>query len=186
MSREKEYILIQRILEGEEHLYRELVDSHSDNIFYLIFKVLGDRELSEEVAQDVFVKAFFSLNKFRGESTFSTWLYRIAYNLAVSKSRLKKRFFVSVENIKVEDDSYLYDDVALDREVKMDLLDRAIESLGSEERFILLSFYRDEKSVKELAQITSLSESNIKVKLHRARKRLDKIINDNMEVQYGK
>ena len=78
MKREEELLIIERIKGGETGLYKQLVDFHSPRILSIIRGVVKSREDAEEVAQDVFVKAYFSLSGFRGDCSFSTWLFRIA------------------------------------------------------------------------------------------------------------
>ncbi len=186
MDKKEEKILIERIKIGEHNLYAQLVDHYSDIIFNLIYKVVGVRADAEELAQDVFVKAFFSLDKFRGESSFSTWLYRIAYNLAISKSRLKKRFFLSLDNLSFNKTEELDDADHLLREENFVLLEEALESLDIQERFLVVSFYKDDKSLKELSEITGITVSNLKIKLFRTRKKLNDYICSRREVIYGK
>jgi len=186
MDKKEEKILIERIKAGERSLYAQLVDHYSDIIFNLIYKVVGVRADAEELAQDVFVKAFFSLDKFRGESSFSTWLYRIAYNLAISKSRLKKRFFLSLDNLSFNKTEELDDADHLLREENFVLLEEALESLDIQERFLVVSFYKDDKSLKELSEITGITVSNLKIKLFRTRKKLNDYICSRREVIYGK
>jgi RNA polymerase sigma-70 factor (ECF subfamily) len=78
------------VLKGEQSAYTFLVEKHKNLVFSIVLKVLSSREDAEEVAQDVFLKAYQSLGSFEMKSKFSTWLYRIAYNAAISKTRKKK------------------------------------------------------------------------------------------------
>ena len=95
MKYKEDDFYIDRILSGEVAAYASLVEKHKDLVFSIALKVLNNREDAEEVAQDAFVKAYQSLKTFERKSKFSTWLYRIVYNAAVSKTRKKKMEFVA-------------------------------------------------------------------------------------------
>ena len=178
MNREEELILIDKIKAGNDELYKLLIDSYSSKIISIVSGVVRDRSDAEEVAQDIFVKAFFSLKKFRGESSFSTWLYRIAYNMSISRVR-KKRRYINVEDIGnfVSSDSmdgtYTdYNEEILNKEQRFRILENIVDELDPADRFLLLSFYLHEKSIRDISEITGISESNVKVKLHRIKKRM--------------
>ncbi len=92
--------LIGRILDGDKSGYAVLVDRYKDLAYTIAYRVLGKREDAEEVVQDAFVKAFQNLSSFRQKAKFSTWLYRIVYNTAISRHRQKKPGWQSIEEIK--------------------------------------------------------------------------------------
>jgi len=190
-DREEDLLLIDKIKGGDDSLYKILVDRYSSKILSIVRGVVRDSSDAEEVAQDVFVKAFFSLKKFRGDSSFSTWLYRIAYNMSISKVRRKSKYvnigdmgnYAAERNISGTDGN---EEDIHNKEHKFKILDIIINELDPADRFLLLSFYIHEKSIRELSEITGISESNVKVKLHRIKKRLTALVNDkNMEVIYG-
>ncbi len=85
------------MLQGNSAAYANLVERHKDIVFSVIKKIIHDRLEAEELAQDVFISAYKSLSQFEGKSKFSTWLYRIAYNAAISKTR-KPKIFVSIDD----------------------------------------------------------------------------------------
>lgn len=187
MTKEEEILLISKIKAGDTYLYKELVENHSSNVFNLIKGIVSSREDAEEVAQDVFVKAFFSIKSFREESSFSTWLYRIAYNMSISKIRRKNRDYVPIDfnnsNIISEDSSTI--DNMYDKELLFTILNHALLQLDPKDKFLVLSFYLYDKSIKELMVITGLNESNVKVRLHRCRIKINLLINNNRELNYG-
>jgi len=186
MKKEDELILIERIKGGETALYDKLVVEHSPRVLSVIRGVLCCREDAEEVAQDVFVKAFFSLKSFRGDCSFSTWLYRIAYNMSVSKVRKKKESFLPIDMLSIPDNSsQALAETIIEQKQQEKLLNMLIEELSAPDRFLLLSFYIHEKSISELSAITDMSESNVKVRLHRMKKKMNSMIKDKMEVSYG-
>ncbi len=149
-----------------------LVDRYKGMIFNLSYRILKNQLDAEEAAQDTFVKAFNALSSFRFDCKFSTWLYRICYNNAISKSRIYKPLLVEVEtrfDIPSETTSALESLSANDRSK---YLGKAMEMLEPEESALLTLYYVDSNNINEIATITNLTESNIKVKLYRGRKKL--------------
>ena len=170
-----ETILINRSLNSDSQAFAQLVDLHKAMVFNIVIKILRKREEAEECAQDVFIKVYQSLNTFKHKAKFSTWLYRIAFNMAISRNRKK-----SIETTELNEDIYrnitedeIYSNFEKQNiEEQCKIIDKAIEALPAEDAVIITLFYLDEKSVEELAFIMGLTKSNIKVKLHRARKKL--------------
>ena len=168
---------IQKILAGDARGYRSLLQRHRSRVFTVAKKVVGDQQLAEEVAQDVFIKAFKSLEEFRGEAKFSTWLYRIAWTTAISTLRREKRHR-GHEDVTLREDlddpSPAFPDgfksVALAEQ--KELIDRALQGMKPEERFVLTLFYLEERSLNEIADITGEEVGTIKVRLFRSRQRM--------------
>jgi RNA polymerase sigma-70 factor (ECF subfamily) len=164
---------IEKILAGRTEYFSTLMERYGQSVFSLIVKMTGNREDSEELTQDVFLKAFRSLSTFRGSSSFSTWLYRIAYNTAISAMRKQKMEWLPFEEIAGTTDEEAADEVAeLDGDTQLDRLQKALEQLPPDDRALLLLFYTQEKTVEEISAITRLSRPNVKTKLHRIRKKL--------------
>ena len=157
---------IQRIQAGDTACFACLLDKYSRPVHSLILKVVRNREDAEELAQDVFMKVFKHLSSFKGECSFSTWIYRIAYNTAISETRKKRHEFLAIEESVINNVSEQEVAEALDRTDSSD----QIQML--DERAIILLFYMKEKTIDEVATITGLTASNIKVKLYRIRKKL--------------
>lgn len=177
--KEADEMIITRVLNGERDAFAVLVDRYKDRVFSLVLGIVKERPVAEEVAQDVFVKAFTSLKKFRKESGFSTWLYRIAYNTAVSQTRKKKiwhRTFDEEMELAGSRDEELEKEVAETEKNRQELLQQALAELPAEDKLILMLYYFEEKPVEEISSATGLSISNVKVKLFRIRKRLKSII----------
>ncbi len=175
MRFQEDYVYINQVLAGNTAAYSMLVNKHKDMAYGIAFKILRNHQDAEEVAQDGFVKAYHSLDKFRGESGFKTWLYRIVYNTAISKTR-KKQLPVSdledhlVENIAENEDHSEIE--SLSNEEKLFALEKVIKQLPSQDQIIVNLFYLEGTKVEEISKITSLSESNVKVKLFRIRKKI--------------
>lgn len=166
---------IQRIQAGDTACFAFLLDKYSRPVHSLILKVVKSREDAEELAQDVFMKVFRNLSSFKGDSSFSTWVYRIAYNTAISEVRKKKQEFLTIEeslinNVSEEEvaEALGYTDVS----EQLNKLDAALALLPADERALILLFYMEEKTVEEISFICELSQSNVKIKLFRIRKKL--------------
>ena len=166
---------IEKIQAGETECFAILLDRYSRPVFSLIVKIAGSREDAEELTQDVFLKVFRSLSSFQGNSLFSTWLYRIAYNVAVSATRKKQYEWLTVEESMIENvpENEISDEVEQwEKEEQLCRLEKALEQLLPDERALVSLFYMQEKQIDEIVSITGLSVSNVKTKLHRIRKKM--------------
>lgn len=166
---------IQKILDGKTEYFSRLVNRYSQHVYWLILKIVRKREDAEELTQDVFVKIFRVLHTFKGDCRFSTWLYRIAFNTAVSATRKRKCEFLYMEeqtinNVLDEKVEQALEDS--DNEELLGKLERAREQLTPEERGLIGLFYNEEHTIEEISEISGLSIANVKVKLHRIRKKL--------------
>ena len=172
--RSDEKDIIKHIIKGETHLYAHFVDKYSEAVFSLVAHMVNCREDAEEITQDIFIKAFEKLSSFNIDSSFSTWLYRIAYNTTISALRRRPCNSVAIaEEILADTDDTLVDETLNnENEELLQRLDRAIALLSPEERALVRLYHLEERSISETAQITGLKENSVKVKLHRARKKL--------------
>lgn len=184
MSANNDQQIIERILSGDTNSFSLLVDRYKDLVFLLALRMLKNREEAEEVAQDSFVKTFQSLNKFRGDSKFSTWVYRITYNTCLDRLKKYKNDFHMVRIDRFTPSQIKTLDSALD-DMEVQEQSRAIrdclEVLPGEDGFLLTLFYFDERSLAEISKIVGLTETNIKVKLFRGRKKLAAILKKYLE-----
>ena len=166
--------IIERILKGETTLYEYFLNQHGQQVFSLVARIICNQEDAEELTQDVFLKAFQHLSSFKATSSFSTWLYSIAYNTAISAVR-KKKFdtFAMDDTLLANISEQQVDETLNDESEEMIIkLNSAIEKLNSDERALITLFYYEEKTLNEIALILGLTESNAKVKLHRVRKKI--------------
>ena len=140
----------------------------------LVDRIVSCQEEAEELTQDVFLKAFQQLSSFKAESSFSTWIYRIATNTALSAIRKRKNEVIRLDDSLFANLSDTQVDGALedDSEEQLQRLQRAMEQLEADERALITLYYMEEKPLAEVAFIMGLTEANVKVKLHRIRKKL--------------
>ena len=166
-------IYIQKVLDGKTSSFTHLVNKYKDLVFTVSYRILRQHEDAEDAAQVSFIKAFNNLHTFNGTSKFSTWLYTIAYRTAISKSKLKKIETVNEDfHIEIASDDSFPQLEELKEQEQQYYVKLAINELPEIESVIITLFYMDESTIQEIVEITGLSESNVKVKLHRARKRL--------------
>lgn len=159
---------IDKVLDGDPNAFAFLVDKYKDMVYSLAIKITKNREEAEEVSQDSFIKAFNSLKHFKGDAKFSTWLYKIAYHNCIDRVKKNARTYQTGPIDEVNEN-------------RIKAIEDTLQAIERNERAILWLFYFDELSLKEIKEVTSFSEANIKVKLHRARKRLLHIVKDKVE-----
>lgn len=170
ITTEGEYLLIDRILAGEESLYATLVDKYKSYAFTIAMKVVANRPEAEEIAQDGFIKAFHYLKKFNKEAKFSTWLYRIVFNTAISYKRKNRQSFQSIENSIIEYHDHA--DSEMERNDKQIFIEKALKKLSDADRVAVQLYYLKEYSMEETAEILGQNANTLKVRVHRARQRL--------------
>ena len=190
----RERLLIRRLRDRDERAFREMVDEHRDRVYGLTFRMLGNQQEAEDVAQEVFITVFKSIESFRGDSKFSTWLYRITANhcknrikyLARRHERNKSEFdetlgrgpaagAIATPNRGRRPDEHL-------QGAQMQLvLQQAIESLDEDQRLLVVLRDIEELSYDEICEITGLAAGTVKSRIHRARAALRKKLAKHME-----
>lgn len=167
--------IIKEILAGRTDRFDWIVRTYGHRVFSLIVRIVACKEDAEELAQDVMIKVFDSLADFRGHSSLSSWIYRIAYTTAISAMRRRRQPEVAMDQeaiLRVADADV---DTLLDAPADADrtaALLAAIERLTPDERAIITLHYFQNLQLGEVAQITGLTLSNVKVRLMRTRRKL--------------
>jgi RNA polymerase sigma-70 factor (ECF subfamily) len=168
--------IINRVLRGEPSLYADLVKRYQNFVFTIALRYTPAREDAEEIAQDVFVKAYRSLADFRGHSKFSTWLYTIVTTTCITFLRKKKLEVHSLDNEKVfeaaDSQNSAFRANQVEQKSKAQMVNQAIKLLSTDDARIITLFYQGEQSLEEIGQIIGAEPNTVKVKLHRARQRL--------------
>jgi RNA polymerase sigma-70 factor (ECF subfamily) len=175
--------IIDSVRKGNDSDYSIIVDRYKNKAFSMLKRMLKNKFDAEEVLQDCFLKAYNSLNSFKGEAKFSTWFYRIVYNTALTKLSSKKRM-TETEMSSVEDHFDLESDYN-HMEIEIEDVKKFIKELINKlpERFsaVITMFYLNEMTIEEISQVTQLSASNVKVMLYRSRNALrDLILKSNL------
>ena len=168
--------IISKVLSGDYQAYAGLVNRYQNYVFTLTLRMVKNREDAEEVAQDVFIKAYKYLADFKGASKFTTWLYTIVNNTSISFLRKKKLEIHSLDNEKVFEAAESMDSGMranmVEQKSKLAMVNDAIGLLNPDDAQIITLFYKAEQSLEETAQILGIETNAAKVRLHRARTRL--------------
>ncbi len=178
-------VIITLVLNGNQQAYAMLVNRYQQFVFTLVLRIVPSREEAEEIAQDVFVKAYKSLAGFNGTSKFSTWLYTIANNTALSFLRKKKIPLQSLDNEQTmfeadSKDSGMQANL-IEQKSKSHMLTSAIALLSADDAHIITLFYKAEQTLEEIGQILGIENSAVKVRLFRARNRLKEKLETNFK-----
>ena len=143
--------------------------------YSVALRILKNREEAEEIVQESFVKAFQSISRFRAESSFSTWLFKIVYNSCISLTRKKKRERVPIEQIGEGKLDFVELNDALKQisnQERHAFIQKALQRLDETDFTILSLYYYEDKPLKQVSKITGIKYSNVKIRIQRARKKL--------------
>jgi RNA polymerase sigma-70 factor (ECF subfamily) len=160
--------LVRRLQEGSEIAYREFVERYQSDVYRVAYGIIGRRDYADEVAQQVFVKAYFSIKRFDGRSSLYAWVYRTAINESYSFLRVKPRDISYSENSTGQ--HAVPDEIGSSR----DFLNKLLDRIPEENRYVLLLRQLEGYSLTHLAETTGLNEKTIKVKLLGTRQALAK------------
>lgn len=175
---------INQIIEGNTNVFSVLVNQYKDLVFTLAYKMLKNKEEAEEVSQDTFIKIFNSLNKFKGESKFSTWIYKITYNTCLDKLKKikKENSVVYIEDFNEHQVKVIENILeSIDEKERNQKIQECLQLLPSEEAFLLTLYYFDDQSIEEIAKVIDCNTNNVKIKLFRSRKKLASILKEQLE-----
>ena len=181
MTREQEAAIVRKVLGGDANAFETLVLEYEKNVYNIALRMTGNSEDAADMTQEAFIKAYNSLQSFRGDSKFSVWLYRIVSNVCLDFLRSKNRrptVSLSVEDDDGEDaqldvaDESQSPELLLDRKLTRDSVRRGLDSLPPDYRQILLLREIQGLSYEEIAQALSLEVGTVKSRIFRARKRL--------------
>ncbi|MBC8133840.1 MAG: sigma-70 family RNA polymerase sigma factor [Deltaproteobacteria bacterium] len=177
-----ERLLIARLKDRDEQAFNEIVRAHGDKVFSLVYRMLGNRAEAEDLAQEVFVTVFKTVDTFRSESKFSTWLLRIAANHCKNRIKYLSRRRTDAGGLDGMPEEKMSDagqapmqshidapDVLLEAAELEQLMQQAIETLDEDHRLLIVLRDVEELSYEEIGEVSGLPEGTIKSRLHRAR-----------------
>ena len=172
--------IIRSVLRGNVNDFEKLVTAYEKNVYSLALRMVGDPEDAADMTQETFIKAYRSLSSFRGDSKFSSWLYRIASNVCLDFLRSRSRHPQVSLNSSDEDDRTTFElpdmsrnpEEQLMKKLSMEAVRRGLEQLPEQQRQILVLRELGGLSYAELARILGLEEGTVKSRIFRARKRL--------------
>jgi RNA polymerase sigma-70 factor (ECF subfamily) len=165
--------LIAAAMAGETEAFGELVRRYQDRLYTAIVHVIGCRSEAEDVVQDAFIQAYVKLSTFKQNSKFYTWLYRIAFNVSISRRR-RRRVEISVDEGREATGDEPIDDGSsptdpLEEAERRDQLHEAMQRLTEEHSSIIVLRHMEEFSYEEIAEILEISVGTVRSRLHRAR-----------------
>ena len=173
--------LVKKSQLGDKSAFEELVKRHQELVFSLSFKLTGNRELANDVAQEAFIRAWKAIGKFRGDSTFGTWIYRITVNTAWTlRKKAKKHYSLNIEDTQepvVVDEKKDPELVAINSDLSL-VLRKALNQIPLEQRIIVELKNIEGRSHKEIADYLDISVTAEKVRLHRAHQKLRNILEE--------
>ena len=181
MTREQELTIIRRVQHGDTEAFSVLVAAYEKNVFNVALQLTGNREDAQDMAQEAFLKAYNSLPSFRGDSKFSSWLYRIVSNVCLDFKRRQSRRPSSSLTVEDDEGETLQLDIAdesqspealLERKLTREAVRRGLASLPDEQRQILLLREIQGLSYEEIAEAMDLEPGTVKSRIFRARKKL--------------
>ena len=172
---------IEAVRKGNVQAFSYLVEKYRKLVYTLALKLLKRPEDAEELAQDTFIKAFQKIDTYEGKSKFSTWLYSITYNACISELRKRRIQFSSLDDQRISDqdemkmNDYYRETKKEDQEKYLNL---ALSKLPEDDQVLVTLYYYESQSMDEISEITGLTVSNIKVKIHRARKKMYSLLHE--------
>jgi len=177
--RNLDFELVRRVQSGDQEAFRDLVERHQNKIFSVVYRTLRNREDAEDVAQRVFTKVYFAIQSFDCRNSLLTWIYKIAINECYSHLR-KRRLELALEVDAPEYEKFVADgwfgaarQSAIDTTTAArDYLNKLLARVGEEDRLLLVLKEVEGHSIAELAEMTGASQSAVKTKLFRARRKL--------------
>ena len=187
-DRDLDWAIVQRVQNGEVSAFNQLVQKYRQPLFSTIYNMTGNREDATDIAQEVFIKAFQSIKRFRGQASFYTWLYRIAVNSSITFiKRAKRQRFINYETI---DETLVSSEIleyftaktktekgALLKELQ-EKLNEALQKLSPKHRIVVILHEVEGMSHKEIADITKTSEGTVRSRLHYAKKMLQAFLQE--------
>jgi RNA polymerase sigma-70 factor (ECF subfamily) len=176
-------MLANQTLRGEIKAYDEIVNRYSKSVFAIIYRMTGNYEDAEDIAQDVFVTVYQKLYQFDGQKKFGPWIHKIAVNTCISSLRKKKKVVMLnfddnyMKQYEMENHYEFADpDIILERSELKAEIESALLELPESYRLIIILRYQLDFNNQEIAEIIGASRENVEVKVHRARKALRKIL----------
>ena len=181
MTREQELAVIRRVQRGDTDAFEALVAAYEKNVFNVALQMTGNREDAQDMTQEAFLKAYSSLSSFRGDSKFSSWLYRIVSNVCLDFKRRQGRRPSSALTVEDDEGENIQLDIAdesqspealLERKMTREAVRAGLQQLPDEQRQILLLREIQGLSYEEIGEAMGLEAGTVKSRIFRARKKL--------------
>jgi len=168
--------LIERALSNDEDACQKILNLYKGRIFSYVYRVVRNYHDAEDITFDTFIKCFRSLVSFDRSRSFSTWLFTIAHNQTIDFLRKTKQEYEYFDERHAVQDDFVE---KYETKKKIEKIDRALAQLPPLDRELVVLFHREEYSYQEISEILKIPITTIKTRLHRARKRLSKLVQEN-------
>jgi len=178
----EDFELLDKIKKGDPQAFEEIVKKYKMNVFNTIYSVMGNIQDADDIMQDVFIKVYDTIGKFKGQSSFSTWLYRITVNKCIDEIRKRKNKFLSYESELNEEETFKLKNVISDEAIDVidelrkkeieEIVRKTIDLLPEKFRIVLTLREIDNLSYKEISDVMNVSVNRVKILLFRARQKL--------------
>ena len=178
--------LIKKVKKGDRNAFAELVDLYKDKVYKVSYRMLGNRQEAEDVAQETFLRVYANIDSYDPSYKFSTWIYRIASNLSIDQLRKRKQIYSLDKQVegteglewhdRLSDPGQGPEDQLLTGEIQGQVQE-AINSLTPKYRSIMILRYLEDLSLNEISEVLKLPVSTIKTRIHRGRETLRKKLN---------
>ncbi|WP_010252495.1 RNA polymerase sigma factor [Acetivibrio cellulolyticus] len=189
---EKERNLVEKSKSGDVEAFEQLIESCQKKVFNIAYRMIGNYDDANELAQEVFIKAFRSIKKFKGDSLFSTWIYKVTANVCLDEiRRRKKKMVVSLdEEIEYSDgevkrqiaDNAPTPDIAAETNEVKNAVNKSIQELPEDYKSIIILRDIQGFSYEEISKIFNCPEGTVKSRINRARQALKKILQGKKEL----
>lgn len=167
---------IRQILGGRREEYAWFVNTYSQQVLDFTSRMVHDAEDARELAQDAFVKAFRSLDSFQGQSSFGTWLCRIAYHESLNHLKRKRLYTLDIAEMPIDGQDPQDEELSTGREERIQLMEEAVDKLPPDERMLIHLHYYEDRPLRDIAYIMDVETGTLGTRLHRIRKKLLRII----------
>lgn len=178
---------IKQVLKGDQNAYTDIVNLYQHKLYQICYRMLGNKQEAEDIAQEAFVRAYINLHSYDQKRKFSTWLYRIATNLCIDRIRKKKPDYYLDAEVAGTEGLDMYSQIASSEKLpeetveQMELQDRIqyeISRLPDKYRSVIVLKYMEELSLQEISEILDMPLGTVKTRIHRGREQLRKQLNN--------
>jgi len=178
---------IKQVLKGDQNAYADIVNLYQHKLYQICYRMLGNKQEAEDIAQEAFVRAYINLHSYDQKRKFSTWIYRIATNLCIDRIRKKKPDYYLDAEVAGTDGLDMYSQIAADEKLpedvvaQMELQERIqyeISRLPDKYRSVIVLKYIEELSLQEISEILDMPLGTVKTRIHRGREALRKQLNN--------
>ena len=178
---------IKQVLKGDQNAYADIVNLYQHKLYQICYRMLGNKQEAEDIAQEAFVRAYINLHSYDQKRKFSTWIYRIATNLCIDRIRKKKPDYYLDAEVAGTDGLDMYSQIAADEKLpedvvtQMELQERIqyeISQLPDKYRSVIVLKYIEELSLQEISEILDMPLGTVKTRIHRGREALRKQLNN--------